>query len=86
MGIADIDWFVPHQGQPAHPGRNCPQSLGISPDKVISTVAVHGNTSSASVPLALQTAVEDGRIKRGDLVLLEAMGVGLPGARGLVRW
>ncbi len=53
---------------------------------MISTVAVHGNTSAASVPLALVTAVRDGRIKRGDLVLLEAMGGGFTWGAALIRW
>jgi 3-oxoacyl-[acyl-carrier-protein] synthase-3 len=53
---------------------------------MVSTVAVHGNTSSASVPLAAMTAIEDGRIKRGDLVLMEAMGGGFTWGAALVRW
>jgi 3-oxoacyl-[acyl-carrier-protein] synthase-3 len=53
---------------------------------MVSTVAVHGNTSSASVPLAMMTAIEDGRIKQGDLVLLEAMGGGFTWGAALVRW
>ena len=63
-----------------------PASWASTPDKVISTVALHGNTSAASVPLALVTAVEDGRIKRGDLVLLEAMGGGFTWGAALLRW
>jgi 3-oxoacyl-[acyl-carrier-protein] synthase III len=85
LSVADIDWFVPHQANQRILDGTA-RKLGIPPDKVISTVAVHGNTSSASVPLALQTAVEDGRIKRGDLVLLEAMGGGFTWGAGLVRW
>jgi 3-oxoacyl-[acyl-carrier-protein] synthase-3 len=85
LRVADIDWFVPHQANQRILDGTA-RKLGIPPDKVISTVAVHGNTSSASVPLALQTAVEDGRIKRGDLVLLEAMGGGFTWGAGLVRW
>jgi len=85
LAVADIDWFVPHQANQRILDGTA-RKLGIPPDKVISTVAVHGNTSSASVPLALQTAVEDGRIKRGDLVLLEAMGGGFTWGAGLVRW
>ena len=85
LSIADIDWFVPHQANQRILDGTA-RKLGISPDRVISTVAVHGNTSSASVPLALQTAVEDGRIKRGDLVLLEAMGGGFTWGASLVRW
>jgi 3-oxoacyl-[acyl-carrier-protein] synthase-3 len=61
------------------------RKLGIPADKVVSTVAQHGNTSAASVPLALETAVRDGRIKRGDLVLMEALGGGLTWGAALVR-
>ena len=60
--------------------------LNIDPARVISTVAQHGNTSAASVPLALAVAVQDGRIKRGDLVLLEAMGGGFTWGAALLRW
>src|SRR5262249_54800878 len=67
--LDEVDWFVPHQAnQRILDG--VARKLGIDAGKVISTVAVHGNTSAASVPLALDTAVRDGRIKRGDLVLL----------------
>jgi len=81
----DVDWFVPHQANKriidgaAH-------KLGIAPEKVISTVDKHGNTSAASIPLALSVAVEDGRIKQGDLVLLEAMGGGFTWGATLLRW
>ena len=83
--VADIDWFVPHQANQRILDGTA-RKLGIAPEKVISTVAVHGNTSAASVPLALVTAVQDGRIKRGDLVLLEAMGGGFTWGAGLLRW
>lgn len=85
LTVPDIDWFVPHQANQRILDGTA-RKLGIPPEKVISTVAIHGNTSSASVPLALQTAVDDGRIKRGDLVLLEAMGGGFTWGAGLVRW
>jgi 3-oxoacyl-[acyl-carrier-protein] synthase III len=85
LSVHDIDWFVPHQANQRILDGTA-RKLGIDPNKVISTVAVHGNTSSASVPLALVTAVNDGRIKRGDLVLLEAMGGGFTWGAGLVRW
>ncbi len=62
------------------------KKLGVSPERMVSTVAIHGNTSSASVPLALMTAIQDGRIKRGDLLLLEAMGGGFTWGASLVRW
>ena len=83
--ISAIDWFVPHQANQRILDGTA-KRLGIDPDKVISTVAVHGNTSAASVPLALETAVRDGRIKRGDLVLLEAMGGGFTWGAALLRW
>jgi 3-oxoacyl-[acyl-carrier-protein] synthase-3 len=83
--ISEVDWFVPHQAnQRILDGTG--RKLGIPHGKVISTVADHGNTSAASVPLALATAVRDGRIKRGDLLLLEAMGGGLTWGSALVRW
>jgi len=82
---ADIDWFVPHQANrriidgSAH-------KLGIAPEKIVTTVDRHGNTSAASIPLALSVAVKDGRIKAGDLVLLEAMGGGFTWGAALMRW
>jgi 3-oxoacyl-[acyl-carrier-protein] synthase-3 len=81
----DIDWFVPHQANKriidgaAH-------KLGIAPDKIVMTLDRHGNTSAASIPLALADAVADRRIKRGDLVLLEAMGGGFTWGATLLRW
>jgi 3-oxoacyl-[acyl-carrier-protein] synthase-3 len=81
----DIDWFVPHQANKriidgaAH-------KLGIAPEKVVMTLDRHGNTSAASIPLALADAVADRRIKRGDLILLEAMGGGFTWGAALVRW
>jgi 3-oxoacyl-[acyl-carrier-protein] synthase-3 len=85
VAIADIDWFVPHQANQRILDGTA-RKLDIPPEKVISTVALHGNTSAASVPLALVAAVRDGRIKRGDLVLLEAMGGGFTWAAALLRW
>jgi len=81
----DIDWFVPHQANKRIIDDSA-QKLGISPEKVILTVEKHGNTSAASIPLALSVGVADGRIKRGDLVLLEAMGGGFTWGAALVRW
>ena len=79
-----VDWFVPHQAnQRILDG--VARKLGIDVDKVISTVALHGNTSAASVPLALDVAVRDGRIKPGHLVLMEALGGGLTWGAALVR-
>jgi 3-oxoacyl-[acyl-carrier-protein] synthase-3 len=82
--IESVDWFVPHQAN-QRILNGVAKRLNIPSDKVISTVAWHGNTSAASVPLALDTAVSDGRIKAGDLVLLEAMGGGLTWGAALVR-
>ena len=81
----DIDWFVPHQANQRIIDDSA-KKLGIAPEKVITTVALHGNTSAASIPLALATAVREGRIKRGDLVLLEAMGGGFTWGAVLMRW
>lgn len=82
--IDDVDWFIPHQAnQRILDG--VARRLSIPTQKVVSTVAVHGNTSAASVPLALDTAVRDGRAKRGDLVLMEALGGGLTWGAALVR-
>jgi len=74
--IADVDWFVPHQAN-QRIIKGVGDRLGLDEHKVITTVALHANTSAASIPLALDAAIHDGRIKRGDLVLLEAMGGGL---------
>jgi 3-oxoacyl-[acyl-carrier-protein] synthase-3 len=82
---ADIDWFVPHQANKRIIDGSA-HKLGIDPAKVVSTVDRHGNTSAASIPLALGVAVEDGRIKPGDLVLLEAMGGGFTWGSALLRW
>lgn len=84
VDIAEVDWFVPHQAnQRILDG--VARKLGIDVDKVISTVALHGNTSAASVPLALDVAIRDGRAKKGDLVLMEALGGGLTWGAALVR-
>ncbi len=82
---ADIDWFVPHQANKRIIDGSA-HKLGIDPAKVITTVDRHGNTSAASIPLALAVAVADGRIKRGDLVLLEAMGGGFTWGAAMLRW
>ncbi len=85
VDIADIDWFIPHQAN-QRILEGVADKLGISRDKVISTVSRHGNTSAASVPLAFAEGVRDGRIKRGDLCLLEALGGGLTWGSILVRF
>ena len=82
---ADIDWFVPHQANKRIIDSSA-LKLGIAPEKVVSTVALHGNTSAASIPLALAVAQDDGRIKAGDLVMLEAMGGGFTWGAVLLRW
>jgi 3-oxoacyl-[acyl-carrier-protein] synthase III len=84
-GVADIDWFVPHQAN-KHIIDGSAHKLGIDPAKVVTTVDRHGNTSAASIPLALADAVADRRIKRGDLILLEAMGGGFTWGAALIRW
>jgi 3-oxoacyl-[acyl-carrier-protein] synthase-3 len=80
-----IDWFVPHQANRRIIDASA-SKLGIAPEKVVVTVDRHGNTSAASIPLALAVARQDGRIKKGDLVLLEAMGGGFTWGSALVRW
>ncbi len=81
----NIDWIVPHQANRRILDATA-RKLGVAPEKVVVTVQDHGNTSAASVPLALERAVRDGRIKKGDLVLLEAMGGGFTWGASLVRW
>lgn len=76
VDIPEIDWFVPHQAN-QRIIKGVGDRLGLDEDKVVSTVAVHANTSAASIPLAMDVAIRDGRIKKGDLVLVEAMGGGL---------
>lgn len=85
VAIEDIDWFVPHQAN-QRILEGVADKLRISRERVISTVSQHGNTSAASVPLAFNAAVGDGRIKRGDLCLLEALGGGLTWGSALVRY
>ncbi len=82
---ADIDWFIPHQAN-QRIIEGSARKLGIAPSKVVSTVDRHGNTSAASIPLALTDAIADRRIKRGDLLLLEAMGGGFTWGAALLRW
>jgi 3-oxoacyl-[acyl-carrier-protein] synthase-3 len=81
----EIDWVVPHQANKRILDATA-RKLGLDPAKVIVTVDQHANTSAASVPLALDTAVRDGRIKAGDLVMLEAMGGGFTWGAALVRY
>ena len=81
----DLDWFVPHQANKRIIDASA-RKLGIADEKVVVTVNLHGNTSAASVPLALAVAVADGRVKKGDLALLEAMGGGFTWGAVLLRW
>jgi 3-oxoacyl-[acyl-carrier-protein] synthase-3 len=81
----DLTWFVPHQANKRIIDASA-RKLGIAEKKVVVTVDLHGNTSAASVPLALDVAVRDGRIRKGDLVLLEAMGGGFTWGAVLIRW
>jgi 3-oxoacyl-[acyl-carrier-protein] synthase-3 len=81
---ADIDWVVPHQAN-ARIIEGTARKLGLSMDRVIMTVDQHANTSAASVPLALDAAIRDGRIQQGQLVVLEAMGGGFTWGASLLR-
>ncbi|MAZ82528.1 MAG: 3-oxoacyl-ACP synthase [Hoeflea sp.] len=85
LSSEDIDWFVPHQANRRIIEASA-KKLGIADEKVILTVDKHGNTSAASIPLALNEAASAGKIKEGDLVLLEAMGGGFTWGSVLVRW
>jgi 3-oxoacyl-[acyl-carrier-protein] synthase-3 len=81
----DLDWFVPHQAN-VRIIDSTAVKFGIASEKVVRTVARHGNTSAASIPLALAEASGDGRIKKGDLLLLEAMGGGFTWGSAILRW
>jgi 3-oxoacyl-[acyl-carrier-protein] synthase-3 len=81
----DVDWLVPHQANKRIIDASA-KKLHIAPQKVVLTVDKHGNTSAASIPLALAAAVEDGRIKKNDLLMLEAMGGGFTWGSALLRW
>ncbi len=82
---SDVDWFVPHQANKRILD-GAARKLGLAPERIVITVDKHANTSAASIPLALNTACTDGRIKPGDLVLLEAMGGGFTWGALLIRW
>jgi 3-oxoacyl-[acyl-carrier-protein] synthase-3 len=85
VGPHDIDWFVPHQAN-LRILDGTARKLGVRPEQVVVTVDKHANTSAASIPLALDVAVKDGRLKKGDLVLMEAMGGGFTWGAVLARW
>jgi 3-oxoacyl-[acyl-carrier-protein] synthase-3 len=82
---SDLQWFVPHQANRRIIDMSAAK-LGIAPEKIVATVHLHGNTSAASIPLALAAAAGDGRIRRGDLVMLEAVGGGFTWGSALIRW
>ena len=85
VDVTDVDWFVPHQAN-QRILNGVARRLKLRPEQVISTVANHANTSAASVPLAMDVAVKDGRIKKGDLVMLEAFGGGFTWGAALLRY
>ena len=85
LTASDVDWVVPHQANQRILDATA-KKLGLPPDKVVVTVDEHANTSAASVPLAFDTAVKDGRIKRGDIVVLEAMGGGFTWGAAALRY
>ena len=85
VSARDLDWFVPHQANRRIIDASA-EKLGIAPEKVVVTVDRHANTSAASIPLALSVATADGRIRRGDLVMIEAMGGGFTWGSALIRW
>jgi 3-oxoacyl-[acyl-carrier-protein] synthase-3 len=81
----ELKWFVPHQANKRIITASA-DKLGIAPEKVVITVNKHGNTSAASIPLALDAARRDGRIRDGDLVMIEAIGGGFTWGSALIRW
>ena len=85
VSVSDIDWFVPHQAN-QRILTAVARRLKLKPEQVVSTVAQHANTSAASVPLAMDVAIKDGRIKKGDLVMLEAFGGGFTWGAALFRY
>ena len=85
LEVSEVDWFIPHQAN-QRIIKGVGDRLGIDESKVVLTVDRHANTSAASIPLALDAAIQDGRIKRGDLLLLEAMGGGLTWGACAIRY
>jgi 3-oxoacyl-[acyl-carrier-protein] synthase-3 len=85
MAKSDIDWLVPHQAN-IRILQSTAKKLGLSMDQVVVTVDKHGNTSAASIPLALDVAVRDGRIKRGETILMEAFGGGFTWGSVLMKY
>jgi len=85
LTVADIDWVIPHQANRRILDATA-RKLGLPPERVVITVDEHANTSAASVPLALDVAVRDGRIQRGDVIVLEAMGGGFTWGAAVARY
>ena len=85
LGSEDVDWLVPHQANKRIIASTA-RKLGLPEEKIVMTIERHANTSAASIPLALSVAVDDGRVRRGDLVVLEAMGGGFTWGASVVRW
>jgi 3-oxoacyl-[acyl-carrier-protein] synthase-3 len=85
LGPADVDWVVPHQAN-IRIIQSTAKKLGVEMDRVVVTVQDHGNTSAASIPLALSVGVANGQIKQGDLVVTEAIGGGLAWGAVVIRW
>jgi len=85
MQKSDVNWLVPHQAN-IRILQATAKKLDMDLDKVVVTVDKHGNTSAASIPLALDTAVRDGRIKRGDIILMEAFGGGFTWGSALIKY
>lgn len=85
LSASDINWLVPHQANKRIIDATA-EKLNLPPERVVLTVSQHGNTSAASIPLALAAALDDGRIQRGDLILTEAMGGGFTWGAALIRW
>ena len=85
LGIDDVAWFVPHQAN-VRIIEAAAQRLGIPPERTLVNIERYGNTSSASIPLALFEAVDDGRVRDGDLLLLSGFGAGMTWASALMQW
>ena len=85
LTAADIDWFIPHSANMRIIEALCNRT-GIDREKTLTSIELYGNTSTASIPLALMPALEDGRVKRGDRILMYGFGGGLVHAGTLLRW
>ena len=85
MTIADVDWFVPHQANKRIID-GVAKKIGLPIEKTVVTIHQHANTSAASIPLALCQIVQEGKVRSGDIVMLEAMGGGLTWGANLIRW